>query len=357
MTAPVDRARELLASYEFTPRPDAWLRGYDLAFSRAMAERGLIGLTWPTSAGGGGYSNVDRLAVTEELLRAGAPVAAHWIGDRQIGPSILRHGTPELQAELLPGIIRADLTFCLGMSEPQAGSDLAAVRTRATRVEGGWLLNGHKIWTSGAHRATHLYVLARTSEGERKHDGLSELLVDMGPGITVSPIRDLTGEHHFNEVLLQDVFVPAHRLLGVEGRGWQQVVEQLAFERGGPERFLSTYVLFAAILDALRGVEPAPHAGLGRLVARLAVLRRLARRTALALDEGQAPVREAATTKYLGNAFELDVVEFVRELPPPARDAVAELYRASLLASPGFALRGGSRDVLLGLLARETGPR
>ncbi|MGH3392881.1 MAG: acyl-CoA dehydrogenase family protein, partial [Actinomadura sp.] len=346
--------RELIARRRaegrHTPGSDSWLRGFDLDFSKELAARGLIGMTWPVEHGGRGLRNVDRLAVTEELLRAGAPVAAHWIGDRQIGPSVLRHGTAELQAEILPGIISADVVCCLGMSEPDAGSDLASVRTFATAVDGGWLVNGRKIWTSHAHRATHVYVLARTERTERKHDGLTEFIVDMDtPGISVSPIVDLAGDHHFNEVVFEDVFVPAHRVLGTAGDGWRQVVEQLSFERGGPERVLSTYPLLAELLAA----SPDGTVELGVLTARLATLRRLARDVAGLLDRGAAPVQEAATLKYLGNAFEQDVIEAARGVLGGPDAGPGSAYGRALLASPGFTVRGGAADVLLSLIARQ----
>jgi acyl-CoA dehydrogenase len=355
------QVRELTDSWQaagrYTPRSDCWLRSFDLEFSRELAARGLIGITWPVEFGGGGLDARSRLVVTEELLRAGAPVAAHWIADRQIGPAILRHGSPALQQELLPGIISADFIFCLGMSEPEAGSDLAAVRTAAKKVDGGWSVTGRKVWTSNAHRATHAYLLARTDSTGRKHEGLSELLVDMSaPGIEVSPIVDMSGEHHFNEVTFTDVFVPEHRLLGTEGNGWRQVIEQLSFERGGPERVLSTYPLLAEALDHLRRTSDERHdVELGVLVARLGTLRRQCWEIANALDAGRAPVVEAASLKYLGNEFENDVIEFARRvgLPTTRNDSLAE----ALLASPGFAIRGGAADVLLSIVARsETKP-
>ena len=262
--------RELTARWQdegrYQPRSDNWMRGFDPAFSKELSRLGLIGMTWPAQYGGGERSHADRLAVTEELLRAGAPVAAHWIADRQIGPAILRHGSARLRAEILPGIVAADLTFCLGMSEPEAGSDLASVQTRGTADGTGWRLRGRKIWTTGAHLATHAYVLARTSGEADKHDGLTEFIVDMDtPGITVTPIRDLTGQHHFNEVTFDDAAVPAHRVLGQVGNGWRQVVEQLSFERGGPERMLSSYPLLAAALSRPgRAPQPGADRELGR---------------------------------------------------------------------------------------------
>jgi alkylation response protein AidB-like acyl-CoA dehydrogenase len=357
-----DEVRSLAQSWRqagrYTPRSDSWLRGFDPEFSKELASRGLIGLTWPVEFGGRGFSNVARLAVTEELLRAGAPVAAHWVGDRQIGPAIIRHGSQQLKDEILPGIISADYVFCLGMSEPEAGSDLASLQTTANRVDGGWSVKGRKIWTSGAHHATHMYLLARTTRGEKKHVGLTEFILDMDtPGITVSAIVDLAGEHHFNEVTFDDVFIPEHRVLGDVDRGWAQVVEQLSFERGGPERFLTTYPLLAEILDAPDDAVADVAIEIGQLVARLATLRELAWQVAQALDTGEAPVQQAATLKYLGNAFEHDVIEVARK----AFDGVdgrrgrldGEAFRSALLASPGYSIRGGAAEVLLSLIARQ----
>jgi acyl-CoA dehydrogenase len=342
-----------LAEGRYTPRSDCWLRSFDLDFSRELAARGLIGLTWPKEFGGAGLDARSRLVVTEELLRAGAPVAAHWIGDRQIGPTILRHGTPELQREILPGITRADFVFCLGMSEPEAGSDLAAVRTVAEKVDGGWRVTGRKTWTSQAHRATHAYLLARTDATGRKHEGLSEFVLDMSaPGVEVSPIWDMSGEHHFNEVTFTDVFVPEHRLIGEEGNGWRQVIEQLSFERGGPERVLSTYPLLKEVLEHLRAArDDRFDAELGELVARLSTLRRQCWEIADALDAGRAPVTEAASLKYLGTQFEVDVIEFARQVGLPA--ARNESLGQALLASPGFSIRGGASDVLLSIVAKS----
>ncbi|MDH6291272.1 acyl-CoA dehydrogenase family protein [Rhodococcus opacus] len=339
----------------FQPRSDSWVRSFDLEFSKELAARGLIGMTWPARYGGGERSNVARLAATEELLRAGAPVAAHWIADRQIGPSILRHGSDRLKDEILPGITRAENLFCLGMSEPGAGSDLAAVRTVAHRVEGGWRLTGRKIWTSGAHKATHAYVLARTEKAERKHDGLSEFVVDMSEsGTEVTPIVDMAGEHHFNEVAFDDVFIPEHRLIGVEGQGWRQVVEQLSFERGGAERVLSTYPVLSAMIDACSHAdEPAVLTQLGTLLARLGTLRRLCWDVAHSLDQGKAPVQEAATLKLLGNEFERDVVSVAREVLSGHDSRPDSIFGQALLASPGFSIRGGAADVLLSIIAKQ----
>jgi alkylation response protein AidB-like acyl-CoA dehydrogenase len=342
--------RELVAEWEFPPRCDGWMRGHDPAFTRELARRGLIGISWPEPFGAG-RSNLARLVVTEELLRAGAPVAAHWIADRQIGPAVLRNGSPALREAVLPGIAAGEVTFCLGMSETESGSDLASVHTKAIRDGSGWRITGSKIWTTYAHRATHVYVLARTDDSGGKHEGLTEFVVDMSaPGVTVRPILDLSGEHHFNEVLFDDV--PADHVLGAEGVGWRQVTEQLSFERGGMERVLSTYPLLAALLD--RPHDPAP---VGMLVARLMTLRELACRVAERMDAGQAPAAAAAVLKYLGTTFERDVVDVARTagdvVPELGGDGFAGLLAQAQLAAPGFSIRGGTDEMLLTIVSRE----
>ncbi len=245
----------------FEPICDSWLSGWDEEFSRRVGAQGWIGMTIPESYGGHGRSVLERYLVTEELLAAGAPVAAHWVADRQIAPSLLRFGSEEQKHSYLPRIARGECFFGLGMSEPDAGSDLAGIRTLARRVEGGWSINGTKLWTSGAHRAHGLVVLVRTSPAENgnRHAGLSQLIVDLpSPGVTIRPILMLSGEHHFNEVVFEDTFVPDLQVLGAVGSGWSQVTSELAFERSGPERWLSTFPLLTAYLDKLRQASSQP---------------------------------------------------------------------------------------------------
>lgn len=339
------------------PRCDAWLAGYDPAFSRELGRAGYLGMSWSPADGGGGRTYRERFVVTEELLRAGAPVAAHWIADRQIGPAIAELGSEALRRRLLPAIARGEACVCLGMSEPDSGSDLASVRTRLEPDGDGYALHGSKIWTSNAHVADHAYVLARTDASGSRHEGLTECIVAMDqPGIEVRPIRDLRGQHHFNEVFFDGAHVPADAILGEIGRGWEQVTAQLAFERGGPERILSTYPLLAAMVDR---TDPGDHeaaALLGPLVARLAALRSLAWTVAGHMDEGTTPATEAATLKLLGTRFEVDVIEAFRELAGgvvPPEDPLAALWRDALLASPGFSIRGGTTEVLATILARR----
>jgi len=332
------------------------MRGFDPTFSQTIGEHGWIGMSWPLSHGGGGRSNIERLVVTEELLRAGAPVAAHWTADRQIGPSIIRLGSEALQQEFLPAIRRAEVVFCVCLSEPDAGSDLAALRTVAKRVPGGWELSGNKVWTTSAHLSTHAYVLARTSKEERKQQGLTEFIVDMdSPGITVRPIRDLSGEHHFNEVFFEGVLVPDGRVLGAVGNGWAQATDHLAFERGGVERFLSTYPVLGAMLGAVRtNPDRAAKERIGHLAAQLVVLRRMSYDLAGSLDAGDAPARLAATLKLLGTLFEAEVVEqarYVFDVCGATSTDLALLEEAAAVV-PTVSLRGGASEIMRTVISR-----
>jgi acyl-CoA dehydrogenase len=352
------------AAGAWTPRPDVWLSGWDERFSRELGRRGWLGMTIPHRYGGHGASPLDRYVVTEELLAAGAPVAAHWIADRQIGPTLLRFGTEAQRQRYLPGIAAGEIYFGIGMSEPDAGSDLAAVRTRAVRVDGGWELTGTKVWTSGAHRAHAFFALARSAprDGSNRHAGLSQFIVELdSPGVQIRPIPLLTGAHHFNEVVFDRVLVPDDMVLGEIGAGWRQVTSELAFERSGPERFLSTFPLLTALVGELAGV-PGVEREIGGLVTRLWTLRRMSLAIAGALQSGAAPELAAAVVKDLGTRYENEVVDAARLLvamppDPGAPDGFARLLADAVLHAPGFTLRGGTNEVLRGIVARGLGLR
>lgn len=353
----------------WTPRADVWLSGWDESFSRRLGERGWLGMTIPTEYGGHGRTALERYVVTEELLAAGAPVAAHWIADRQIGPSLLRHGTEEQRRAFLPGIARGEVYFGIGMSEPDSGSDLASVRTRATRVDGGWRLSGTKVWTSGAHHAHAFFALVRTEprDDAHRHAGLSQFLVELdSPGVEIRPIPLLTGAHHFNEVRFDDVFIPDSRVFGEIGIGWAQVTGELAFERSGPERFLSTYPLLSSLVGELTaasgGVDTGTRRRVGSLVSRLWTLRAMSLAVAGALESGEAPELAAALVKDLGTRFENEIVDAARllvDIPPDpgAESGFARLLADAVLHAPGFTLRGGTNEVLRGIVARGMGLR
>ena len=357
--------RAFIAEHESRWAPEvrarSWM-GFDRDFTRAVGAKGWIGMCWPKAYGGGERSFLDRLIVLEEMLAAGAPVGAHWIGDRQSGPLILRLGTEAQRATFLPKIVTGDYAFCIGLSEPDSGSDLASLRTRADKVDGGWKLNGRKIWTTFGHLCDWMIALVRTSappEGGSKHQGLSQMLVDLkAPGVTIRPIRDLVGEEGFNEITFDDVMLPEDALVGQEGAGWAQATSELAFERSGPDRYLSSHPLLEASLDALRD-DAAAAPALGRQVARLWTLRAMSTAVAGMLQDGADPVRQAALVKDLGNDFEQALPHEMRALKD-VDDMPEDMHRMHdylTQINPTFSLRGGTREIMRGIIARELGLR
>lgn len=359
---------DTLDGLEPDERARSWM-GFDAGFSRQLAERGWLGLTLPREYGGAERGHFARFVLSEELLGAGAPVSAHWIADRQSAPLILKYGSPAQRAFYLPRICRADAFFCIGMSEPGAGSDLAGIRTRADLISagrGGWCLNGSKIWTTNAQRSHYMIALVRTSgTAEDRHQGLSQLIVDLSlPGVTVRPIQDLTGDAHFSEVFFDNVELPADALIGEEGAGWAQVNAELAFERSGPERLYSSIALLECWLTHCRGLSDstASRATLGAILSQMAVLRALSLAVAGKLAAGESPAIEAALVKDLGTELEQRIPQLIGdalgrqpELPPPLPLLRTLAYLEQI--APTFSLRGGTREILRGIIARGLGLR
>ena len=354
--------------FGWTPSVDAWLSRWDEEFSARLGAAGFLGLTIPHKYGGQGLGHLHRYVVTEELLASGAPVAAHWIADRQVGPGLLSYGTEEQRERILPNIAAGQYFSAIGMSEPQAGSDLAAAAARATRTDGGWVLSGTKVWTSGAHLSHQIVVLARTSplDPQRRHGGFSQFIVPTdSPGISISPIVGMSGEHHFNEVTFDEVFIDDTNLLGREGDGWRQVTAELSFERSGPERILSTAPMLTALLHALADqgdLDRHATAAVGGLLARVISLRQLSVSVGRALADGEAPVNEAALVKDLGTRFEQESVDLAADLlsyveSGGAREHVGAMVEVARVHAPMFTLRGGTNEVLRGMVARGMGLR
>ncbi len=351
-----------ITSGRITPRCNSWTESLASDFSRRLGERGWIGYHWPTQYGGRGGSAFDTLTINEELLAAGAPVGAHWIAARQSAPLLMRFGNEAQRQEFLPRIAAGSTYFAIGMSEPDVGSDLASVRSRAELADGSWVLNGRKVWTSGAHLCHYAIVLCRTAPADPKarHAGLSQLIVDLkAPGVTIRPIRMLDGSHHFNEVIFDNVQVPSERLVGNAGDGWKQVSSELAYERSGPERFLSTMPLVERCLQlVLAGPAAVGDIAAGRLLARLMTLRNMSLGVWGALGAGQSPAIEAAMVKDLGTNFERDAIEIVREAmtadPRVAGDdALEQLMADALPLAPTYNLRGGTNEVLRNMIAKN----
>jgi alkylation response protein AidB-like acyl-CoA dehydrogenase len=341
----------------------------DAAFSAALAERGWVGMAVPTRYGGHDATAVDRFVVVEELLRRGAPVSHHWVADRQIAPVLLRYGTEEQKQRFLPRICRGQLCFCIGMSEPGAGSDLASVRTRAVRDEGGWRVSGTKVWTTNARHADFMIALCRTGsapDGDR-HEGLSRFILDMrSPGVSINPIPFLDGStDHFAEVVFDGVPVGDDMAVGEIGHGWAQNTSELAFERSGPDRWISTFLLVQEFLRAEPelAASPAGKRWIAEVVAQYWVLRRLSLAVARSIDAGGTPSGEAALIKDMGTRFEQDVVTALRELldrelvfglePAQPPSLLERLLHRAVLEAPSYTIRGGTTEILRSVAAKD----
>ena len=336
-------------------------------FSRRCGRAGFIGMTWPTSYGGQERSFLERFVVTEEMLAVGAPVWAHWVADRQSGPVLIRYATDEVRQEVLPRIVAGECYFCIGMSEPDSGSDLFSLRSTAKPVAGGWRVNGRKIWTSNAHRSHYMIALLRTSAAtsENRRYGLTQFLIAMdSPGITVRPIRNLTGVHDFNEVTFDDVFAPDSHLIGEVDMASSQATNELAYERSGPERFLETLaVLKALIRVAGKNPDKRLSEGIGRLVAQLSTLRQMSVSVAGMLSAGKVPQVEAALVKDLGTNWEQSLPGEARNLvtndsvDQEAFEAFEAILEQAILIAPKLTIQGGTREILRGIIARGLGLR
>lgn len=344
-------------------RARSW-SAFDAAFSRKLGARGWLGMTWPKTYGGHERTALDRYVVVEELLAAGAPVAAHWVADRQSGPLLLKFGTEAQRRRVLPGIASGETFFAIGMSEPDSGSDLASVRTRATRSNDGWRVNGTKLWSSWAHKSHYMIAVFRTGDGGQRQSGLSQFLVDLAlPGIKVRPIADMTGHAHFNEVVFDNALLPEDALIGTEGDGWSQVTAELAYERSGPERFLSSMMLVQQIVEAA-GPDPSERTAIaiGRMAARLHSLRNLSLSVATQLQRGENPALEASLVKDIGAVFEQEIPDIAHDLfgqePELASaNALLSVQHDMTQTAPSFSLRGGTREILRGIIARGLGLR
>lgn len=358
--------KDHMATLPASRRARSWM-GFDASFSRRLGKAGYLGLTLPRRYGGQERSAFARFVVIEELLAVGAPVAAQWIADRQSGPLLLHYGTEVQRERFLPRIAKGELIFCIGMSEPGSGSDLASVRSRAERIDGGWRLNGQKIWTTNAQHGDYMIALVRTSGTVAdRNTGLSQFIIDLqAPGVTIRPIRDLAGDEHFAEIFFDEVLLGTDMLVGQEGAGWSQVIAELAFERSGLERVYSSIVLLDIWIAHLRTHDQLKGARarlVGRLTAQLATLRALSLAVTARLASGEQPVIEASIVKDLGTTFEQSLPVLIGDdlASHPTESADGEFIRTLFYLTqmaPSFSLRGGTREILRGIIARGLGLR
>lgn len=360
-----DFLEEELKKGTYEPACDAWIMGYSPEFTKKVSARGWIGLTWPKEHGGQGRSFIDRLILTEEMLRYGAPAACHWFADRQIGSAILHYGTPEQKKELLPIIIRGEARVGLGMSEPEAGSDLASLQTKATETPEGYTIDGQKVWTTGAQFVNYIYLVARTDPAAPKHRGISEFLIKSDlPGITIRPLIDITGAHHFNEVFFDGVKIPKTNLIGEKNKGFYQILNQLDYERSGMERLMANYPVFDAIIKYVKenkplSQDPLIRARLAQLKIEFEVGRLHIYRVAAVMDENRAPNWEASLSKAYCTAFEqrlgsaaIEILGLYGQLHHDSKWVPLHgMALESYLSSKAYSLQAGTSEILKNILA------
>ena len=341
---------------------DSWIAQTDRAFAKELASRGWLGMTWPSEWGGGGRSPLERFVVFEELITAGAPIAGSWFADRQMGPTLLQYGTDEQRERWLPGIIAGESMWCIGMSEPDAGSDVASLRTNAVLEGDEWVVNGQKIWNSGGALAEWCYLVARTDPDAPKHKGLSEFIVDMSsPGITIKPIRDMTDDEHFCEIYFDDVRVPAGHLVGELNGSFGQLMRQMEHERGGIDRLVSNKRLFQDCVEHLRATGRLDDPLVRQEIAAIETGYRIGRLLVLRETLQQAPRGFSAATKTFGTEFEIRVAEFCgRALgagatlaDPAGEHQLRRRVARNICYAPGYTIMGGTTQILRNILGER----
>jgi alkylation response protein AidB-like acyl-CoA dehydrogenase len=338
-------------------------------FNRKLAERGWIAPAWPKQYGGLGASYIEQMIFSEELSYAGAPGGGRVFGVGMIGPTLIVHGTEEQKAQHLPGITGGTVLWCQGYSEPGAGSDLAALQTRAVRDGDDYVVNGQKIWTTQAHKADWMFLLTRTDPDVPKHKGISFMLLDMKtPGITVRPLVNMAGRHEFNEVFFEDVRLPARNLVGGENRGWYVAMTLLDFERSsvasiaGNKRTIEQMCRFATetrqnggrIIDV-----PWVRAKLADLWIETEVSRMLSYRVAAMQQAGQVPNYEASIVKVFATESAQRVYNFGTKMLGLYGQLTAESTWARLkgkmvggyLSSVAPTIYSGSSEIQRGIIA------
>jgi len=300
-------------------------RGWDAEFSRLLGKKGWIGLGWPKEAGGQARSPSEQLAFIEEMRYVEAPTGFHNVGETIVGPSLIKYGTPEQKAEYLPAFLRGERSFGLGYSEPEAGSDLASLRTRAVRDGSDWVINGQKLWSTGGDKAEHVWLATRTDpDAKPKHAGISVFLVSLrSKGITIRPSMAMYGKT-FSAVFYDDVRVPAGALVGEVNNGWRVITDALAAERvmiGNLVAHLRR--VFDKVTEHVKTASPGGRRlkddavirdRLGGLAAEIEVARQFVLRNARVVESGRAPLYEAAMSKVFAGELQERLSEAALDL-------------------------------------------
>ena len=338
------------------------------AWQRAMHEAGYVGMDWPREFGGRGASIVEMVILYQEMARAESPQFVNRGGISMLGPTLMKHGTPAQQKRFLPRILTAEEVWCQGFSEPNAGSDLASLQTRAVREDDQFVVNGQKVWTSMAHVADWCFLLVRTDPTAPKHRGISFLLVDMTtPGIAVRPLRQITGEAEFNEVFFDNVRVPADHLVGRLNEGWSVAITTLAYERD-----LLTFIRHVSLRNALHrlvrlvqrqktSVDPIVRQKVAGLWIGEQALQLNGYRSLTNILRGGAPGPEGSISKLFWSQVDQDLAQVATEVIGPYSQITQgspwapdegqwEFYELLARAS---GIRAGTSEILRNILAER----
>jgi len=334
----------------------AWRRDYQ----RLMADAGLAAVHWPPEYGGRGATLTESAIFFEELGRSGAPLPANVLGLLLAGPTIMTWGTEAQKERHLAPILTGEEIWCQGFSEPEAGSDLASLKTRAVRDGDDWVITGQKVWTSGAQYSKWCMLVARTDTEVPKHKGLTYFLMDMEQdGIDIVPLRQITGEPEFNELFIDGARVPDSNVLGGEGNGWKVALTTLMNERAGLAFFLQ--VRLRQLLDDLigeaagRGLldDPVVADRLGELHLRAEVLRLTAYRGLTAIEKYGTPGPEGSLTKWMWSDANQLLTQFAADLLGPEALTAGTPWAYELLRARGNSLEGGTTEVLKNIVAER----
>jgi alkylation response protein AidB-like acyl-CoA dehydrogenase len=329
-------------------------------FQRRMADDGWAAVHWPVQYGGRGATLTQSAIFFEELGRSGAPLPANVLGLLLAGPTIMAWGTEEQRERYLNPILTAEEIWCQGFSEPDAGSDLAAVKTRAVRDGEDWVVTGQKVWTSGAQYSKWCMLVARTDANAAKHKGLSYFLMDMDQAaVEVRPLRQITGESEFNELFIDGARIPHENLLGGEGNGWKVALTTLMNERAGLAFFLQ--VRMRQLLDQLIAV--ADQRGLldnevvadrlGELHLKAEVLRLTAYRGLTAIEKYGQPGPEGSLTKWMWSQTNQELTQLAADLIGPEALTAGSPWAYELLRARGNSIEGGTTEVLKNIVAER----
>jgi alkylation response protein AidB-like acyl-CoA dehydrogenase len=330
------------------------------AFQRRLADDGWVAVHWPVEYGGRGATLTESAIFFEELGRAGAPLPANVLGLLLAGPTIMAWGTPEQKERHLAPILTAEEIWCQGFSEPDAGSDLAAVKTRAVRDGSDWVVTGQKVWTSAAQYSKWCMLVARTDPDAAKHKGLTYFLMDMEQdAVQVRPLRQITGESEFNELFIDGARIPESQVLGGAGNGWKVALTTLMNERAGLAFFLQ--VRMRGLLDALfteaaatgRLQDPVVADRLGELYLKAEVLRLTAYRGLTTIEKYGQPGPEGSLTKWMWSQTNQQLTQFAADLLGPAAVEAGQKWSYELLRARGNSIEGGTTEVLKNIVAER----